>query len=214
MPHYHLSRRVVSSARYFRWVVVWIGIVVGVALLGDMYAGYVGRPHRERAELYHQQAMTAVQYGDSLLEVVQVRDERIRGLTEEVMRIKATIPALRGRTDSLRTVADSLYAELSDSVLAVMEVIPAQRALIVQQDSVIQQLLAVSLRQDVLLLYKDSTIFDLTAAVDSMRTVLRLAPEPVGSEKLFGLIPLPNRTTTLLVGGVLGGFLTLKAGPW
>jgi hypothetical protein len=55
----------------------------------------------------------------------------------------------------------------------------------------------------------ESAVFFQKTRADSLQVIVLNIPEPPPQEKIFGLIPLPSRKVSLIVGGVLGVVATV-----
>jgi hypothetical protein len=177
--------------------------------------GRAGDAHEEELESFRRAAQESIRYADSLVVVVDTRQRTIDTLQGEVIRLKTTRPQ-PPRKDPERARADSLYAELADSVKGAYEVIPLQQRVIVRQDSTIKVLEttvavldSVVVAQETVIDLQTTSIRDLRLANDSMRVVLSRPPKP---ERFLGIFPLPSRKVVAAVSFVAGGASVIWVG--
>jgi len=181
-----------------------LGVVLGYVLVTSEI-GRATEPYIKAMLNARRQAAAAVSYGDSLARVAVDRQRRITVLEGDIRSLRNRRPS-QAATDSLVRVVDSMYHELPDSVVQSLELIPLQQQVIHRQDSTIRILDQVVVRQDLLLVKKDSTITELRSVRDSLRIVLTTLPEPPSRPKLLGLVPIPSRKTAA-IAGFLGGIV-------
>lgn len=189
---------------------------VALALLGSSVHTWLSERQRQQQSLYAQQvasfqrqATHAVAVSDSLRGVVRVRETTIQRLTREVASLRRKLPDT-ATIDSLKMVVDSLYTTMSDSVKHAYAIIPLQHTVIQQQDSVIHIHVLTIVRQDTLLRLKDSTIVDLRQANDTLTAALRRPIPRPKPERFLGILPLPSRRTSAVVGFVVGVVGTVR----
>ena len=90
------------------------------------------------------------------------------------------------------------------------QIIQLQDSIIVHKDQIIAVKDETIDELDTIIRRKDINIMFLTSSVDSLQTVIRTMPEfPIESNKYFGFIPKPSRTTTAAVSFLGGVIVTL-----
>jgi hypothetical protein len=191
-----------SFIRVWRVALGLIVLLIGLGVVSDWSARSQAAQLAE-IDAFRQSARESVQYADSLSELVEARQKAIDTLKAEVVRLKGRRPVFP-TVEIERARADSLYAELSDSVRAAYEIIPLQQRIIARQDSTIAVLDSTVTVQDDIIGLQDSNIVSLRLVADSLRTVLLRPPKPPTQERLFGLFPMPSRKTVAVVSYVAG----------
>jgi hypothetical protein len=144
----------------------------------------------------------AVALADSLAMVDRARTDSLHALEVRLIEAKSRVPN-REVLVQKQLVVDSMYLSLPDSVLEQHAIIPAQRELIQEQAEAIEALEAVVETQDSVIALQTVMISDLRFS----NATLQHAVEQLRNqrqERAFGVIPLPNRTTSLVLGIALG----------
>jgi hypothetical protein len=186
-----------------------LAVVIAIAVIygfGAFSAYRASLPHVREAEEFRQKAVDAVTFADSLSQVTEDRQKEIDGLKRQVSNLRSQRPNQR-ELNAQKAVVDSVYASLEEGLITSLFIIPMQRDLIQAQDSTITVQNQVITEQERIIFLQDMTIVDLSLSRDSLRGVLVSVPPPVGQERFLGLLPMPSRKTSFIVGAVGGAVL-------
>lgn len=181
-------------------------------------------------EFREEAAMTVVladslhQLADSAIAVADSANLRADSLTIEVEERDSLITELEQRTEEIEVANDSTFSALTqgrDEKTVVEEEHPAaepwirltfslrkENSLVIQQNDLFRQQRTDFERRDA---FRVRTIMALRTGLnfqedraDSLQQIVINIPKGPPKEKLFGLIPLPSRQTSFIVGAVVG----------
>lgn len=197
------SKTVVSIARIvlFGIALIAIALMVDVPDSTNTYDTYA-----EQVDDLRKRARAEKLRADSLNRVILERDIKIEQSDRRVRTLNTQLATLRGSTSVLEGQVDSLTETLTDSVTMAREIIPRQATIIVQKDEEIKTQGLIITEHVYTIHLRDQTISGLRISNDSLTALVLDIPEaPPNPNKLFGLIPMPSRTTTFVLGAVVGG---------
>ena len=154
---------------------------------------------------------TANVFVDSLKNEIKLQDKLIYQSTRHIDSLDTTVEELEEVNIDLQDRLESLRVPITvipnDTI---NQIIQLQDSIIVHKDQIIAVKDETIDELDTIIRRKDINIMFLTSSVDSLQTVIRTMPEfPIESNKYFGFIPKPSRTTTAAVSFLGGVIVTL-----
>lgn len=186
-------------------------VLIGVALIGlalmfdvpqstDSYDQYA-----QQVDSLRRAGRRQLVIADSLKRVIEQRNTKIQQSDRRVAALNRELTFLRGHTQGLTDEVDSLKETLTDSVAMAREIIPRQERIIVQKDEEIEKQGLIITEHLYTITLRDSTILNITTSRDSLADIVRrMQPAPPNPNKLFGIFPMPSRTTVFVVGTATG----------
>lgn len=177
-----------------------IALMVDVPESTDSYDEYASQVEQLRRDGHRQLVVN-----DSLKKVIADRDTLIRRSDRRVASLNQQLDVLRGQTAGMEGELDSLKETLTDSVSMAREIIPRQEKVIENKNKEIQSQGLIITEHLYTISLRDSSIVNLRVSNDSLSGIIRrMRPAPPNPNKLFGVIPMPSRTTAFVVGGAAG----------
>jgi len=191
---------------------------------------------KEGYEAYRDSAIAAVEWGreqelkaDSALAFADSANAVADSLKQANEVIQAQTRAAARRNRQLAAKNDSLFAEVSSGAANVEEAVANTPEVIhpwvrlafslYEENSSLKQEIDLwklqvdnferrdTVRVETILALEDAVIFQ-TERADSLEAIILALPEGPSSEKLFGLIPLPSRKMSFIVGTTVGVITT------
>jgi len=195
---------------------------------------------RKGYEAYRDTAAAAIEFGegqrviaDSAKAFADSIEIKVDSLERKAAILDAEARAARRQNEKLAAANDSIFEELTDGaseeeVLANANPVAKpwiEYALNLRRENAslklevdllgsrVDNLEDVNAAQKLQISGLETALAAQTARADSVTLVLRNLPEPPPTEKILGIIPLPNRKTSLIVGvvvGAVGGYKIAK----
>lgn len=216
-------------------ILILIAILAGSFVLSFMRESEIDR-WREEYEIYRDSAQAAVEWGqaqallaDSALQFADSTNAIADSLTHEYNVLKGQLDAINQYNEDIADQNDSLFVEVTEGATTVEEALENTPEIthpwvelafsLYQENSGLKEEIGLWKlqidnleRRDVervkTIVALENAVFFQTERADSLESVILNMPEGPPSEKLFGIIPLPSRKTSLIVGAIIGAFGT------
>jgi chaperonin cofactor prefoldin len=195
-------------------VAIGICLVIAALTVGN-YVGSWGKQteideYKEQVEQFEQRVQTVTEFSELLQEqqieltdsITQLETQKIQA-QQSADRFRSANTRLTQRLDSLRsTIGDINLDSIPEPVVQYINVLEIQIDTLQAEVTALRGALNVSNSQ--ILVWESK--FDLEQQrADSLQVVINTFPTNVPDpDRLFGIIKLPSRTSSFLVGGALG----------
>lgn len=201
-----IAETISAIAPLFKVIALMAGVFVVTTFVNDLQYKSEIETYVTQYEQYRDRAQVALNTVDELQDLVNESQARADDAVAQANSYQSEINRLRF---TLRAPASPRPAasppqipnNLQETIYSLETIIDAQQHEIVVQDSIInlQDKQINSLR--FALTEKDVQLTTLTQGIDSLRTIVLDLPEaPNNPDKLFGVIPMPSRSTSFAAG--------------